>query len=44
MAFDDKELEVIKSKAEEYLKWETSPVFRKEVEDSLSSGDWDDLY
>ena len=44
MAFDDKELEVIKSKAEEYLKWETSPIFRKEVEDSLSSGDWDDLY
>ena len=44
MEITEKEKREVLAKAKEYLKWEKSEVFRKEVEDAIAKNDWDDLY
>ena len=44
MEITEKEKNEVLAKANEYLKWEKSEVFRKEVEDAIAKNDFDDLY
>ena len=44
MEITEKDKQEVLKKAEEYLKWENSEVFRNEVKDALDKKDWDDLY
>ena len=44
MEITEKEKSEVLAKANEYLKWEKSEVFRKEVEDAIAKNDYDDLY
>ncbi len=44
MALTESQRSEIEMKARSYVAAELHPVFRKEVEDALTAGDWDDLF
>ena len=44
MEITEKEKNEVLAKAKEYLKWEKSEVFKKEVEDAILNNDYEDLY